>query len=117
MVGVYVQMESHRSDRNRLPYHARGTGVSEIHDSKFLLHGQSGLVARYRVPKLCPHKRGSFGLTPYESELTIQGHYAAEIRMRASLRDRGFGRIVISTSRSSAVRKCIKRSTENPSSR
>jgi hypothetical protein len=43
--------------------------------------------------------------------------HAAEIRIRASLRDLGFGRIVISTSRSSAVRKFISRSTENPASR
>jgi len=38
-------------------------------------------------------------------------------RMRASLRERCLGRMTISMSRSSAVRKCISRSTENPSSR
>ena len=41
---------------------------------------------------------------------------AAVTRTRPALRDRGFRRITISTSRSSAVRKFISRSTENPSS-
>lgn len=41
--------------------------------------------------------------------------YAAVTRIRAALRERGFRRMSISTSRSSAVRKFISLSTENPS--
>jgi hypothetical protein len=42
--------------------------------------------------------------------------YAATTEIRAAVRERGFFRITISTSWSSAVRNVINRSTEKPSS-
>jgi hypothetical protein len=78
-------------------------GSQTVHALRLRVERTPPSVNRPAVTKIAAH-RGVFS------------HYAATTLIRPALRDRGFRRITISTSRSSAVNRFISRSTEKPAS-
>ena len=75
-----------------------------------------GLVDERREHRNSPNVR-IIGNTAYPLYPTVRSRtHAATTLIRAAFRERGFRRITISTSWSSAVKRFIRRSTENPAS-
>ncbi len=103
----------------------RFTSVGEICLSAFWARRIKGCVDFFEIDLMRPwalklnatSPLANGGFYPYRPPQTTLDNWAPVTTILAALFDRGFFLITISTSRSSALRKCISRSTENPSNR